>query len=82
MDKKLNQVMINGNLLCKDLTEANIQSESGFSVKKETKFKTLEVINSSSEDVKIGDVIVVPYHSGQPIDDNIIVNTQSVIYIK
>lgn len=82
MDKELNQVMINGNLLCEDLTMAEVQSESGFTVKAEKKFKTLLVVNSAFDDVKIGDVIVVPFHSGQPIDDKVIVNTESVIYIK
>ena len=82
MDKKLKQTVINGNLLCKDLTETNIQSESGFIVKKETKFRRLEVLLSRSEEVKVKDIIKIPYNAGQKIDDNIIVNVGSIIYIE
>lgn len=82
MDKELNQTMVNGNLLCNDLTVGSIKSESGFSVKKETKFKTVEVIKSGSEKVSVGDILVIPFHAGKEIDGKIIVNEQHIIYIK
>jgi len=81
MDQKLN-TMVNGNLLCKDLTNLEEVTSTGFSVKKETKFKTLLVELSSCDDVSKGDVIVVPYHSGKEIDNKVIVNKQYIIYIK
>lgn len=82
MDQKLNSKMVNGNLLCKDVTETEIKTESGFTITKETKFKTLEVINSSDDDIPVGTQIVVPYHSGNVYEDLIIMNRKNIIYIK
>ena len=78
MDQKLNSKMINGNLLCKDITEDMVVS--GFTIKAETKFKTLEVINSSDEAVPSGSKILVPYHTGQVYNDELqIINKKEII---
>lgn len=78
MDQKLNSKMINGNLLCKDITEDIVVS--GFTIKAETKFKTLEVINSSDESVPSGSKILVPYHTGQAYNDELqIINKKEII---
>ena len=82
MDQKLNNKMVNGNLLCKDITESEIKTESGFTLTKETKFKTLQVLDSSEEDIPVGSEIVVPYHSGNAYGDLVIMNRKNIIYIK
>lgn len=82
MDQKLNRKMINDNLLCNDITENKLSTEVGFSVQKETKFKTLKVIESSTEDVPVGSEIVVPYHSGNKYEGQVIVSKHNIIYIK
>ncbi len=82
MDQKLNNKMVNGNLLCKDITEENYTGALGFSIKVETKFKTLQVLDSSEEDIPVGAEIVVPYHSGNAYEDLVIMNRKNIIYIK
>ena len=82
MDKELNTKMINGNLLCKNVSSDTVVSESGFEVKVETKFKTLKVLESSEQSVPKGSEIVVPYHSGQEYEGLTIMNIKNIIYIK
>lgn len=80
MDQKL---MLNGNFLCKDITPKEIVTESGFVIEHETKFRTVEVISSNDKDVPLGSHLVVPYHTGQVYEDELmIIKRKDIIYIE
>jgi hypothetical protein len=72
---------LNNNLVCKDLTENLIEGSTGFTIKKEERFKTLEVLYSSEVDVAVGDKVRVGIHSGEEDGDNIIIKRGDIIYI-
>ena len=77
--------LLNGMLLCdKGQVETN-QSDSGFETPKESRFKMLTVKESSEEDIKVGDKVVVPIHSGQELGlntDFLVIKRSEIIYFE
>jgi co-chaperonin GroES (HSP10) len=60
--------MLNNNLLCKDLTQDK-ETISGFSLGNEERFKRLEVVESSEEDIPKGSLVKVPKNSGEETEE-------------
>lgn len=57
---------LNNILVCKDLSKnQNTQSTTGFVVKNEERFKTLEVLYSSQEDIPVGEKVRVSINAGE-----------------
>jgi len=71
---------LNSNLVCKG-KESNETSISGFSVKSLDRFRELEVIASSEDDIKVGDKVKVSVSAGEQDGEYIIIRRSDVIYI-
>lgn len=76
--------MLNNNLLCRDITGVE-KTASGFVMSKEEKFKKLEVIETSEEDIPKGCVVKVHKNSGEETEEYggayIVINRRDVISI-
>lgn len=78
-----NVQMRNGNILTLPVEESTTR-ESGLIIQTNLKnYKVLEVVVSDEQDnVKVGDKLYVPLHSGTEVEGHIVVNLRDIILIK
>ena len=69
---------LNNFIVCKELEK---KEETGFIVNSNSKFEELEVIATSQENVKVGDVVKVLTTSGDKDGDKRIIRSTDIIYI-
>ena len=72
---------LNNNLVCKDLSKDLTEGTTGFIIKKEERFKTLEVLHSSEADINIGEKVRVSVNAGEDDGENIIIKRGDIIYV-
>ena len=70
---------LNNHIVCKELKKE--QEENEFVVKSISRFKDLEVIVSSNDEVKKGDIVKVSVNSGEIDEDYTIIRYQDIIYV-
>lgn len=72
---------LNSYLVCKDLDSNTSKTTAGFEVQNSSKFKKLEVIESSDDEVKKGDVVKVSVNAGEQDEDFVIIRRGDIVYI-
>lgn len=72
---------LNSYIVCEEVEESLDNTNSGFSFKTQERFKKLKVIASSDADVKVDDLVKVPFASGEPDENFFIIKRSDIIYI-
>ena len=72
---------LNDVLVCKDLSSNESVGSTGFKIKGEEKFKTLEVLYTSQEDIEVGSKIRVSINAGEEDEDVIYIRRGDIIVI-
>lgn len=73
--------MKNGYLLGKIEEKEVSVLDSGFTVKNLDPFKTVEIVQSNSEEVKVGDLVRVSQNSGSVDELGLVLHESDIIYI-
>ena len=73
---------LNNYLVCKDVEDNKATTDSGFEVATTKRFKDVEIVASSQDDVQVGDIAKISVSSGEPDGENLIIRRQDIIYIK
>jgi|GEM_PF-5508677 len=69
---------LNNYIVCKDLQK---QKSEGFVIKTNNRFVELEVVSSSQDNVKVGDIVKVSANAGEKDEDYTIIRSTDIIYI-
>ena len=82
----MKHLMLNNNILAKDITDKIAVSNTGFEDTKELRFKELEIVLSpNSEVITEGDIVKVRSSSGEKIElpegEFLVINTAEVIMV-
>lgn len=72
---------LNSYLICKELDNGTSETETGFAVTERKRFRKLQVLNSSDEEIKKGDIVKVSINAGEPDEDFTIIKRSDIIYI-
>ena len=72
--------MKNNYLLCK-VEEDMQETTGGFTVKNLSRFREVEVIASSQEDVPVGSKIKISVNAGEEDEEGLVIKSSDIIYI-